>query len=216
VAFDDPEAADRLDAFLDGLVRRRPLPDDGLDPGLAKAVRRFHALGAATASRPDASFIACLEADLMNPAHPTPVVPRPFAANGHQSTVRPPFPAAGRAERRRWPISEVMVAAVVLLALAVGLAANNRGGPPAVAPDDGGMRLGAMQPATPSAGSRSSAMGTSASSSPTAPGSLSTIARRRRGTNSSNAPPRPFRPATASRCRSSATSAACRTVASRR
>ncbi|MDP9363862.1 MAG: SH3 domain-containing protein, partial [Chloroflexota bacterium] len=99
-----------------------------------------------TAPRPDHAFVARLEADLMTQARPAPAVPRPFAANGHQQpAVRLPLPAAPRPERRRWPITEALVAAVVLLAIAVSVA-SNRSAPTDRGPE--GYGLAAIQPAT--------------------------------------------------------------------
>lgn len=132
-------------------VDRGPLPVGGpagedVEAALAALTPRLRALDDTPA--PDSSFVARLEEDLMDHAGYAHSVRRPFAPNGLAARVAIPSMAPPEPAARRWPLTQLLVAAVLLLALAVG-GAGDRFLP--ADPDSEELRLGALQPATPTA-----------------------------------------------------------------
>lgn len=125
----DGTAADRaLDRFWDGIAGAPRLAPDppNLDPADAAAVRRFHALPDAPPPAP--SFVTRLEEELMRP-HVIPTVAQPTqlrATNGATTAARPlpaPPPVRRPSPRRLWwRALEGLAAAVLVLAIAAGLA----------------------------------------------------------------------------------------------
>jgi hypothetical protein len=89
-----------------------------------------------------------LEEDLMGTASQATVPGFPARLNGRAPALGVPRRVRLRPERRRWPITELAVAAVLLLALATAFVANQ---PPGGGTDDGETRLAAIQGASPTA-----------------------------------------------------------------
>lgn len=145
MAPDEVETADRLDRYLDGLVHGRVPDAAGLDPTLTAAVRRVHASGAAPVA--DAAFLARLEEELMHDATLANGHVPPALRNGRSPAVAVPPRAVPRLAPSRWPVTELVVAAVVLLAIATGFGAY-RIGP---AEPSGGSGFGASPDGTPGA-----------------------------------------------------------------
>lgn len=139
----EDETADRLDRYLDGVVRGWPPGGAGLDPALAAAARRVHARRAAPG--PDAAFVARLEEELMHDTARTNGQFPPSFPIGRWAAVAVPPAATPRRSAGRWPLTELVVAAVVLLAIASGIGAYRLG------PEEpsGEARFGASLTGTP-------------------------------------------------------------------
>lgn len=145
----DEGPSDALGRYWNDLVGGHPAETPNLDPALGETVRRFH--GLRSASAPDPSFVARLEGDLMQRAM------RATPANGTGSIRylegRPPtggVRGVGGTSRRshRWPVTELTVAALVLLIVATTIAANRLGSGWSDRDEPG---LAALQGATPDA-----------------------------------------------------------------
>ncbi|MDP9359527.1 MAG: hypothetical protein M3R02_30425 [Chloroflexota bacterium] len=133
----DRRAALDLDAFLDTIVRGESGGRENLeapaDPLLAETVRRFHALARAPdASSPPPALLTSIWEDLMAPSqtlHPVPLG-NDAGASARGTNPRewqgPASPIASR-HQRRWPVTEVAVAAVILLTLVTGYAMRGSG-----------------------------------------------------------------------------------------
>lgn len=149
-----------LGHFWDALLQGRPAEPGDLDPSLAETVRHLHARDDVPGA--DADFTAKLSAQLedqmlaMQPSQIRPTPPIKVSdlpsVNGRipARSVWPPLLAAAPAQRRAWPVSHFVSAALVLLSLAVAFIAlgvprqtgsdNRLTGPPAAV----------LAPATPS------------------------------------------------------------------
>lgn len=121
------QSRDALDRLWDDLVRDRPTSSEALDPALADAVHIFHAAEDVDGPSPD--FVARLQEDLM-PTHastlsrtlqPTMTI----VPNGHVTAIGgwSPAPAPTRPTRHMGFPARLLLAAVVALAIVVGLVA---------------------------------------------------------------------------------------------
>ena len=162
-----------LDRHLDALLGGEAPPNDGLDPALAATLRSLATL--ARRPVPDPAFVTRLEgalatdplASALQPVEPLEELEErtmdqgPLAVvngastgpNGRSPAIGLPHARRLGRPRHRWPLTELVVAAVVLLALATSLVAYRRSpnGPAADAPDRAGERAVAYAGVTPRA-----------------------------------------------------------------
>jgi hypothetical protein len=114
---------DTLARFWDTLGSGEAADPTGVDPAVAEGIRRFHA--ARDVPGPDPTFVASTLEDLMNAATASPsgvmgssLIPNGRTARALWQGFMPALPASP--SRRRWAVSQLALAALLLITLAGG------------------------------------------------------------------------------------------------